>query len=103
MRIVIMTNLIRATAIAVALVLVGKICIRSVEAGLIVNGSFELPAQSGVGNGTNFNTGSPPGSIPGWTITSGGVQVYFPGASLDGFTAYDGNQVLDLVGNKLNG
>src|SRR5262245_58994440 len=95
-----MSNLFRTAAIAVALSLVGAICTRSAEAGLISNGSFESPVQLGESNGTNFSAAVTPNGVTGWTINSGGVQVYWPGAAGDGYTAFNGNQVLDLVGVK---
>jgi hypothetical protein len=92
--------MLRAIATTAAMCLVGAICTRSAQAGLITNGSFESPVQLGESNGTNFSHSVTPNGVTGWTINSGGVQVYWPGSAGDGYTAFNGNQVLDLVGVK---
>ena len=58
----------------------------TLEAGPIVNGSFEDPGLSG-GWKTYW-------SIPGWTAT--GFQIEIGAGSIYGVTGYDGAQVLEL-------
>ncbi len=63
---------------------------------LIVNGSFELPNESG---GWSLLAN---GSVPGWTTTdpTGLIEIDNPSVFGGGSTAYDGAQSLEVNANK---
>lgn len=68
-------------------------------AQLIVNGGFEAPLAP-----PPCCTTTPPTPIPGWTVTTGDVNVVTGTfASTNGNLAYEANQYLDLVGQSGSG
>ena len=69
------------------------------HANLISNGGFEIPALAS-GNYQNITPGSEPTGFA-WLVSSGDVDVaHLPVSPFINYTAYEGNQALDLNGNQ---
>lgn len=88
------------TAILISIVFLGANAPPS-RAGLIVNGSFEVPSAVPTGGIIEIYPGSEPAGF-GWTVDSGTVEIirqgYVGGAGPFNGPAYDGQQWLDLDG-----
>lgn len=67
------------------------------QAAFVSNGSFEFPNTS-PGTVMNINAGTEPAGFA-WTVTTGNVDIVRNGFAGSTATAYDGAQMLDLVGS----
>lgn len=71
----------------------------TVRADLVINGGFEAPAL-GSGSFQTINPGAEPAGF-GWTVSSGNVDLgHLPVAPFILFSAFEGNQGLDLNGTE---
>lgn len=75
------------------------VCFASIpaQAAFVSNGSFEFPNTS-PGTVMNINAGTEPAGFA-WTVTTGNVDIVRNGFAGSAATAYDGAQMLDLVGS----